>query len=219
MDRTSMIGVSKMAHNVYSATSGFVQNLDTYGSSAIQPYSGGSSTVKGNTKNLDKRLVETLESALSGVDLKATVVNGYKPSLGRGGHTGRHQGFAADIRLYKDDVILNLRVAKGLKIIQDFTQAFIDECSSNGYTPGIGISNSVSSYMGPTVFHYDIARTLETGSRVNLGNETNMWYGESWVAAMLDGVKCGSSTGRMTGPSGAVSLNTLLEYSSGKTAD
>jgi hypothetical protein len=196
----------------------------------VQPYTGPGvstdNTLRGNTSNVDNRLMQVFEESMAAVGLSGDVGSGYRPIVaelggGRGrdraGSTsGRHQGFAIDVDLYSGSAILSINVPEHLALIQEFCRVYARNCVSRGYTPGFGFpTNGTNNYMGPTRFHFDIARTLETGSRVNLSSGvSNYWLNpaQNWLPGILSEVGLGS-TDRVNGPSGAVSMATLMSAS------
>jgi len=200
------------------------------GGNAIQPYTGPgvstNNTVRGNTNNVDNRLLQVFEQSLAGVGLSANCSSGYRPIVDfqtgtdtAGSTSGRHQGFAMDVQLYSGDTILSILVPEQLALIQEFLRTYVSNCAGRGYTPGFGVMSTSRRYMGPSTFHFDIARTLETGARVNLGGGTNYWVRpiRPWVVQIFDEAGI-TATGRVRGPSGAVSMNTLRNASGGVIA-
>lgn len=189
----------------------------------IVPYDGSSELISGNINGLDNRFMSVMNQSLGEAgNYRAVVSSGYRPidpETGldsAGSSSGRHQGFAIDFGLYTPDgILLSLVVAEHLPLIQNFTRIYLRNCAGRGYTPGIGMMSSSRRYMGPTRFHFDIARTLSTGARANLSPiASNWWYGsdpglgDRWLPAAFAEIGLGPSD-RIDGPPGAVSAEVL----------
>jgi hypothetical protein len=199
------------------------------GGAGIIPYSGPgvstSNTLTGNTANVDNRLMQVFEESMAAVGLRGVVSSGYRPIVNGnrdtvGSTSGRHQGFAIDLGLYSGDTLLSIQVPEHLSLIQEFCRVYVNNCVGRGYTPGIGMMSPQRRYMGPTTHHFDIARTLETGSRANLsGNSSNYWVQTvpSWLVGIFNDAGLGP-TSRTNGPSGGVSMSTLMAASGGVLA-
>ena len=129
----------------------------------------GSNDTTGSTSNIDSRLLVALENAAAAAGVTG-VISPQGGNRGPGG-SGRHNGYAADISLYDGTRLLSVENPRDLAIIQNYTQAFLNETRSAGLTPSVGIANPTQGtgrelYMSGTTHHYDIARTPGIGSSV-----------------------------------------------------
>ena len=132
----------------------------------------GSNDTTGSTSNIDSRLLVALENAAAAAGVTG-VISPQGGNRGPGG-SGRHDGYAADISLYDGTRLLSVENPRDLAIIQNYTQAFLNETRSAGLTPSVGIANPTQGtgrelYMSGTAFHYDIARTPGIGANLSPG--------------------------------------------------
>tara|TARA_B110000503_G_scaffold104241_1_gene155521 strand:- start:123 stop:3371 length:3249 start_codon:yes stop_codon:yes gene_type:complete len=131
-------------------------------SSRIDETATGADTgsVTGATNGVDNRLLSALSTAATQTGVTANIISGDR---GPGG-SGRHEGYAADTQLYSNGKLLSVDNPQDLKIIQNYTQNYINATRAAGLTPSIGVGNPAYGsgsdlYMSGTAFHYDIARS------------------------------------------------------------
>jgi len=119
-------------------------------------------THKVATNGVNPDLVYLLEKTGNEVGVSVVTTSGYR---GAGG-SGRHNGDASDVALYKDGRRLTVTRDDDLVIIQRFTAKFADNARSMGHTPSAGVANRDYDvlYMSGNTFHYDIAVGNSIGS-------------------------------------------------------
>jgi hypothetical protein len=151
-------------------------------STRLDPNVSGSATgnISGDTTGVDNRLLTAMQAAGAETGLDMVVTSGNR---GPGG-SGRHNGFAADSQLRTSDGrVLSVENPADLALIQNYTQAFLNETRAQGLTPSVGIANPAYGsgselYMGGTSHHFDIAMTPGIGSNLS-SNAAPYWGGST----------------------------------------
>ena len=156
------------------------QQPDT--STTLDPNASGnaSGNISGDTTGVDNRLLTAMSAAGTATGLDMVVTSGDR---GPGG-SGRHNGFAADTQLRTSDGrILSVENPSDLALIQNYTQAYLNETRAQGLTPSVGIANPAYGtgselYMSGTSHHFDIAMTPGIGANLS-SNAAPYWGGST----------------------------------------
>lgn len=140
-------------------------------STRLDPAASGNApgNISGDTNGVDNRLLAAMGVAGAQTGLDMVVTSGNR---GPGG-SGRHNGFAADSQLRTSDGrVLSVENPADLALIQNYTQAFLNETRAQGLTPSVGIANPAFGsgselYMSGTSHHFDIAMTPGSGASLS----------------------------------------------------
>tara|TARA_Y100000389_G_scaffold48929_1_gene44486 strand:- start:1772 stop:4750 length:2979 start_codon:yes stop_codon:yes gene_type:complete len=151
-------------------------------STRLDPNASGnaSGNISGDTTGVDNRLLTAMSAAGTATGLDMVVTSGDR---GPGG-SGRHNGFAADTQLRTSDGrILSVENPSDLALIQNYTQAYLNETRAQGLTPSVGIANPAYGtgselYMSGTSHHFDIAMTPGIGANLS-SNAAPYWGGST----------------------------------------
>ncbi len=151
-------------------------------STTLDPNASGnaSGNISGDTTGVDNRLLTAMSAAGTATGLDMVVTSGDR---GPGG-SGRHNGFAADTQLRTSDGrILSVENPSDLALIQNYTQAYLNETRAQGLTPSVGIANPAYGtgselYMSGTSHHFDIAMTPGIGANLS-SNAAPYWGGST----------------------------------------